>query len=68
MKKFKDFVEETTKIHSSYADERPRGTGYVYNVAHDGQVTGSGNYRHNKKFKTPEAAGSYLEKQGFTKQ
>jgi protein-tyrosine-phosphatase len=58
--------EEAGKTHSSFADNRDRGTGYVYNISQDGQITSSGNLRHNKKFKTPELAQEYLKKQGFT--
>jgi hypothetical protein len=62
----KDLEREAGKTHSSFADNRDRGTGYVYDISQDGQITSSGNLRHNKKFKTPELAQEYLKKQGFT--
>lgn len=48
-----------------FADNRSRGTGYVYNVFSDGSIESSGNLRHNKKFSNPEKAKEYLIKQGF---
>lgn len=54
-------------VFASYADLRSNGTGYCYTVYNDGEIVGSGNYRHNKKYKTVEKACAYLEKCGFTK-
>jgi hypothetical protein len=73
MKTYKDLIAEISqppegaKAHASYSDLRPRGTGYLYHVHHDGSITGSGNYRHNKKFANTDKAEEYLKKQGFTK-
>ena len=62
-----DELEESSNVVARYADDRARGTGFVYNVDATGQITSSGNIRHNKKFSTPEKAMAYLDKCGFTK-
>ena len=62
-----DELEESSNVVARYADDRSRGTGFVYNVDATGQITSSGNIRHNKKFSTPEKAMAYLDKCGFTK-
>lgn len=62
-----DELEESSDVVARYADNRARGTGFVYNVDATGQITSSGNIRHNKKFSTPEKAMAYLDKCGFTK-
>lgn len=62
-----DELGESSDVVARYADDRARGTGFVYNVDATGQITSSGNIRHNKKFSSPEKAMAYLDKCGFTK-